>query len=224
MPRYALINANGTINWSRDSDLAGVARTGPGSYILRFTNDCDQDVIVFHARTPGPNCDGFLVAVAALQDGANRICLSVGNIANFAAPHDAQISYIRYRKADEFGDGGGQTSTEGTCLPCADLETRGWYAWINLMPPGPEAFYVTGEVYVPNPGVELLLVPRTPQGINPEVLLLDLYVHQQPGVWPQVFVCKPARYERVPAGTRYTRVNVFCGDIMISDVPVEEVH
>lgn len=227
MPRYALINANGSINWSRDSDLAGVVRSGVGSYALRFSNDCDNDVFVFHARSSGEGCDGLLVGIGALQDGSRRICLSVGHLANFNDRHDAAISYVRYRKIDELRLGGGeeQLAVEGGYSDCQGAETQDWYAWLDLMLPGPPALHVTGEVYVANPGIDPLLTPKVPQGVNPGILLLDLHLIQRPGIWPQVFVWKPARYDRVPAGkTRYERVNIFCGDAMIADIPVNEVH
>jgi hypothetical protein len=112
---------------------------------------------------------------------------------------------------------------EGSCLPCKDIKTRDWYAWLNLMPPPPDDFHVVGEVYVPNPGVDPFLTPKNPQGINPQILLLDLYLIQRPGIWPQVFVWKQARYDKI-GGARYTQVQVFCGDELIADIPVQEVH
>ena len=114
--------------------------------------------------------------------------------------------------------------SEGSCLPCAGSKTRDWYAWIDLMPPGPKSFHIVGEVYVQNPGVEPLLVPKEPQGINPAILLMDLYLCQRPGLWPQVLVWKPVRYDKVAPGTSYTQVQIFCGDEMIADVPVYEVN
>ncbi|MEM9597114.1 MAG: hypothetical protein AAGD06_22770 [Acidobacteriota bacterium] len=113
---------------------------------------------------------------------------------------------------------------EGCCLPCEGVQTRDWYSWINLMPPPPNEFHVVGEVYVPNPGVEPLLVPKVPQGINPSILLLDLYLCQRPGVWPRAFVWKPVRYEKIVRDQKYTQVQVFCGDEVIADIPVEEIR
>ncbi len=115
-------------------------------------------------------------------------------------------------------------ASEGGCLPCAGIDTRDWYAWLNLMPPKPDDFHVIGEVFVPNPGVDPFLTPKVPQGINPQILLLDLHLIQQPGNWPQVFVWKPARYDKVPSTIHYTQVQIFCGDEMIADVKVEEVQ
>lgn len=113
---------------------------------------------------------------------------------------------------------------EGGVVPCDAIETRDWYAWNNLMPPPPNRFFITGEVLVPNPGVVPVLCFKVPQGINPSILLLDLWTIQLPGVWPQVLVWKTVRYERIIGGFPYQRVNVFCGDEIIVDAPVIDVH
>ena len=114
--------------------------------------------------------------------------------------------------------------TDGGCVTCKDIESRNWYAWLNLMPPRPNTFHVTGEVFVPNPGVNPVLTPRVPQGINPEILLMELQLLQQSGVWPQVFVWKQARYDLVRPFINYTLVQVFCQDKIIAKIKVEEVH
>ena len=113
---------------------------------------------------------------------------------------------------------------EASCVPCDGVESRDWYAWINLMLPQPNEFHFVGEVYVSNPGVEPFLTSKEPQGINPEILLLDLYLFQKPGVWPQVLVWKPVRYDKVAPGTIYTQVQVFCRDKIIADKKVEEIQ
>lgn len=112
---------------------------------------------------------------------------------------------------------------ENNIIQCNDSKTKDWYAWINKMPPPPNDFHVAGEVLVPNPGVEPIIVPREPQGINPKVLLLDLFLHQKPGVWPQVMIWKPARYEKV-GNISYTKVNIFCSNTMIAEIEVQELH
>ena len=104
----------------------------------------------------------------------------------------------------------------------ASIPTRDWYAWNNLMPPRPDTFHVTGEVEVANPGVNVLLVPRTPQGINPRILLLDLVLAQQPGMWPQVVTWKPARYDKV--NVTYDSVEVYYNNGVVVTVPVDNVQ
>lgn len=102
------------------------------------------------------------------------------------------------------------------------LPTREWYAWNNLMPPKPDDFHVVGEVQVPNPGVDVLLVPKEPQGINPRILLLDLIAVQKPGIWPQVLTWKSIRYDKVNA--TYDGVQIFLGATLIADLPVDIVQ
>lgn len=105
------------------------------------------------------------------------------------------------------------------------MDTRNWYAWLNQMPPKPDDFHVVGEVYVPNPGVSALLTYKEPQGINPEILLLDLHLVQQPGVWPQVFTWAQARYDSIirPGGVNYKQVEVFYENDSIALIDVEIV-
>lgn len=111
---------------------------------------------------------------------------------------------------------------ETSCLPCIDSESRDWYAWNDLMPPAPDYFHITGEVYVANPGVDPLLVVAEPQGINPRILLLDLYLCQKPGFWPQVFVWKSVRLDK-KIDTGYSDVEVRCGQKTLAAIGVADV-
>lgn len=113
---------------------------------------------------------------------------------------------------------------QGSVLPCSNIKSRDWHAWIDMMPPGPNHLHVVGEVYVPNPGINPILVPREPQGINPRILLLDLLLIQSPGMWPQVFVWKQARYDKIVQGNQYDRVTIFCGESAIADIEVKIVQ
>ncbi len=86
-----------------------------------------------------------------------------------------------------------------------------WHAWINQMPPPPDHFHAVGDVEVGNPGIEVFLTVKVPQGINPAILQLDLHLVQKPGMWPQVTTCLQARFDRVliPGSTLYTAVEIF---------------
>jgi hypothetical protein len=109
-------------------------------------------------------------------------------------------------------------------VDCTGAKTQGWYAWNDLMPPKPDWFHLVGEVQVGNPGVQAVLTPRIPQGANGAILLLDLSLHQQSGIWPQQVTWVPARYDKVLTGAAYTQVQVFCNDKVIHDMKVETVH
>lgn len=106
------------------------------------------------------------------------------------------------------------------------IETKDWYAWINAQPPKPDDFHVVGKVLVGNPGVLAQLSVKHPQGINPDILLLDLHLVQQPGVWPQVLTWKQARFDEVltSSSPSYTNVEVFFDGESIANIPVETVH
>lgn len=103
----------------------------------------------------------------------------------------------------------------------SNIATRDWYAWNNLMPPKPDDFHVVGEIQVPNPGVEVFLIPKSPQGINPKILLLDLVLVQQAGLWPQLVMWKQVRYDKV--NTSYERAQVLYENNLIVDIPVDTV-
>lgn len=55
------------------------------------------------------------------------------------------------------------------------MNTRDWYAWINLMPPKPDDFHVVGEVFVSNQGVQAQLCVKEPQGINTQASCFWIY-------------------------------------------------
>jgi hypothetical protein len=102
-------------------------------------------------------------------------------------------------------------------------ESKNWYSWINLQP-YPNRFHVIGEVLVPNPGVNTLLLQKVPQGINPNIFLLDLILVQQQGVWPQVTTWVEARYDKFLTGSSYNLVQIFFDDTPIAEIPVERIN
>lgn len=103
-------------------------------------------------------------------------------------------------------------------------ETKDWFSWINMMPPPPDDFHVIGDVLVPNPGVKAFLTPKVPQGTNPTILLLNLVLVQQSGVWPQVKTWVEARYDKVVFQSAYEIVQIFSGDETIAEAPVKPVQ
>lgn len=105
---------------------------------------------------------------------------------------------------------------------CSVEETRDWYAWNNLMPPKPDDFHIVGEVKVNNTLIVPMLFPKEPQGINPEILMLQLVLIQQPGFGLPFITWVQARYDKVKS--TYKQVWIFCGDEKIADIPVEDIH
>lgn len=63
------------------------------------------------------------------------------------------------------------------------------------MPPAPGSFHVTGVVVMPSPGYDVRLVPASPQGLDPAELVLELWIGERPGFWPQVVTPVTVRYD-----------------------------
>lgn len=105
-------------------------------------------------------------------------------------------------------------------------ECKDWQAWLDKMPPKPDELHVVGDVTVGNPGVQPTLTMRAPQGINPSILMLDLHLVQQPGMWPQVMTCAPARFDRVmpPGAPDYTSVEIYSDGKRIAQIDVSIVQ
>lgn len=104
-------------------------------------------------------------------------------------------------------------------------QCKDWQAWLDKMPPKPHELHVVGDVMVSNPGVQPTLTMRIPQGINPAILMLDLHLVQQPGMWPQVMTCAPVRFDRVmpPGAPDYASIEIYSNREQIAQVDVSIV-
>jgi hypothetical protein len=117
-----------------------------------------------------------------------------------------------------------QQFAEANVVKAKKIKTQNWYAWIDKMPPPPDALHVRGEVVVGNPGIDVFLYKKQPQGFNPTILLLDLLLIQRPGIWPTVETVKPAAYDEVGRNLPYVTVEIFNQGQSIASVPVEIVQ
>lgn len=104
------------------------------------------------------------------------------------------------------------------------INTKDWYSWNNLMPPKPDDFHVVGQVEVGNPGVIGELRYKSPQGVNPDIILLDLVLIQRPGIWPQMMSWIEVRYDKVMKSAHYTNATIFYDGAVIQEIPVHDVH
>ena len=104
----------------------------------------------------------------------------------------------------------------------SDLQTRGWHAWIDRMPPSPARLHVVGEVQVGNPGIVSLLVSRDAPDARAGSLQLHLFLAQRPEVWPPVVVWVNATFEKVllPDDPRIDTVEIFYGNTCLVRLPV----
>jgi hypothetical protein len=86
-------------------------------------------------------------------------------------------------------------------------------AWIDRMP-GPGAqpkLIVVGDVQVPTSGWHVWLERRVPQGINPDILVLDVKARKPGGIVLEVITTIPLRYEERPPQREYTQVTIVNG-------------
>jgi hypothetical protein len=84
-------------------------------------------------------------------------------------------------------------------------------AWVDRMPGSPPKLIVIGVVEVPTLGWKVDLVRAEPQGINPDILLLDIRAVAPGGDVPQVISKIKVRYEESPPQRKYSQVDVRDG-------------
>jgi hypothetical protein len=135
--------------------------------------------------------------------------------------HSSTNSVERLLYEASEGDTRTQTSLSRV-LTGVDCQTRDWYAWNNLMPPPPYDFHIVGQVYVANPGIRPYLIEI--DSPDPDTIHLELLQVQEPGFWPQVFVWKQVRFEKVLPHKGYRWAVVFCEGKEIARVEVHDVQ
>ena len=115
---------------------------------------------------------------------------------------------------DPLPDASMDTKTEGETLT-ADvdpvIESKDWSAWEDHQPPGPISFYVKGTIVVRATNYAARLVTKVPQGINPKILLLDLFVEKTGPIGGDAITELEARYSEesdYKTGT-YTEVTIL---------------
>lgn len=95
------------------------------------------------------------------------------------------------------------------CTPKDGPESKNWLAYLNKMPGDDVSFYTTGLVNVDHYGQEPILKKTTPQGFNPNILLLDLKIVELPGEHIQMPTYKPVRFDEKPAIEEYDSVLIL---------------
>ena len=90
----------------------------------------------------------------------------------------------------------------------ATLLKNTFSAWIDQMPGSTPKLIVAGEVEVPTSGWQASLKRAVPQGINPNIILLDLEAKAPTGNVLQVVSKIPVRYEESPPNVNYTQATI----------------
>jgi hypothetical protein len=104
------------------------------------------------------------------------------------------------------------------------ISSSDWNSSCNKKPPAPDEFHVSGTVELPNASWSAKLVPSVPQGINQEILFLDLILtrNTDPISRPQVVVKQPVLYSRSINDCPYSKVVVYYNKTSIADLSVKE--
>jgi hypothetical protein len=102
-------------------------------------------------------------------------------------------------------DHGGIAPPDGGTIEVLEDTFR---AWIDLMPPGPHKLIVTGDVVTPTSGWSVTLAPAVPQGINPDILILDVTATPPSGISRPVRTKVPVRFQESPPQRTYTQVSI----------------
>jgi hypothetical protein len=84
-------------------------------------------------------------------------------------------------------------------------------AWIDRAPGAPPKLVMTGNVRVPTNGWQARLTKRSPQGINPKILILDVNTEHPGGVGQEEITTIPLRYEESPPQDEYGQVMIANG-------------
>ena len=103
------------------------------------------------------------------------------------------------------------------------LNTRNWKAWEDRQPPEPPRLNVTGEVETSNGNQTPHLAEASPQGINPEILLLDLTITTS-GTGITVMGWKEVRFQKQVSKGQYTSVDIHSDGESVGQADVEIVQ
>jgi hypothetical protein len=94
-------------------------------------------------------------------------------------------------------------------MASAAPNTKDWKAWQDLQPVRPQPrLFVTGEVQTSNSNQTPELTERTPSGINPAILQLQLTIVTR-GTGNTVMGWRTARFEKDIKKDQYSSVEIF---------------
>lgn len=100
--------------------------------------------------------------------------------------------------------------------------TRNWHAWQNLQPPGPPTLHVMGEVETSNTNQTPHLKEAVPQGIIPEMLLLDLTITTS-GIGNPVMGWKLVTFTKKISKDQYSGVDIHSEGQHVATIKVETI-
>ncbi len=221
----------------------GVGESGSNeTMIYQLTGALRKNVVLRNVETSlCPNTGAYAVLIVNGEVASTSVITNEGSSVQVeAGPGDQVIAIVQsfplfneincirlgelnveLQECDLVGLNANDTCS--TVLDLPSIQSRNWYAWNNQMPPKPDDFHIVGEVDVPNPGIDVELTARVPQGFNPDIFLADLILVQRPGIWPHIITTKQVRFDRVLVNSKYREVHVFIAKKLIAKIPVETI-
>lgn len=114
-------------------------------------------------------------------------------------------------------------ATEHKLLDTGNLQSKGWYAWIEYHSQRPHALHVVGTLEIPNPGIQLQLIEKISGNKNDDILSLSLLMRQESGEWPDVACWYQVSFFKSLIGSLYQMVHIHSDMGIMEKIPVEVV-
>lgn len=106
----------------------------------------------------------------------------------------------------------------------SELVTAHWNAWIDMMPGVERQIYVTGEVRTGAANQLPKLALAEPQGINNQILILELSIEGTGAPGIQVVAFRPVRFERKLGTQVYAQVEIRHRSDSVAIIEVQKVQ
>jgi hypothetical protein len=103
----------------------------------------------------------------------------------------------------------------GEKSPCSD-----WSAWSNRMPGSQSSIHVKATCTFPTGGYKVSLNRGVPQGINPQILLLDLKIAKPTGMVTQQITKQEVKFDEKTKSS-YTQVQIRPDNVTV-DVKISQ--
>lgn len=107
-------------------------------------------------------------------------------------------------------------------MACPELSE--FSAWINLQPPDPSRLIVIGKVVTNGGDLQPKLKERVPQGVNQNILLLDLTVEQTGKPGTDDIAPRDVRFDKPAGQGAYKQVEIYFEGERCLTLEVQEAH
>jgi hypothetical protein len=170
----------------------------------------------YTGRSPaGDVGEALRAAVAAARQDLNsnffvwKLDRVSGTVGGFVNARDVAVTIAAGEPASARAPAARES--EGKC--------REWYAWHDRMPGKKPTLHVSGTCTFPTSGYVVKLVPRSPQGVNPSIYILDKVVQNPEGPILELETDVSVHFRRQTA-SKYSRVHIQPDDVVVDVMEV----